>query len=245
MRYHQMDLGNKSIMTESYNALIDYFSSLAPSHADYQRTLSNEARSYAFSSKLSVKEQRHRGGNLDARERTVNMGIAKILKAYRHSSPRVLELGCGAGVSTRHIASIVGTQNVIGVELSPAFLNVAKRHVPGVKFVSRDITNLTQLYEILGNQKFDVVTLADVMEHIPKHRTPGIWNVINQFSKLRGWLYVHSPAPVKQLYTRALQYVEEVVEPTELTLLAHCYGFRLKAFHSDDNFFSAWFSRFI
>jgi trans-aconitate 2-methyltransferase len=58
--------------------------------------------------------------------------------------PRVaLDLGCGPGVTTRLVAETTGAGLTVGVDTSPAFLEVAARDVPaGVAFVRHDVTTL-------------------------------------------------------------------------------------------------------
>lgn len=56
----------------------------------------------------------------------------------RHAAPgRLLVLGCGTG---RVVRSLAGTRQVVGLDRSPAMLELAARRVPGARFVLGDMT---------------------------------------------------------------------------------------------------------
>jgi SAM-dependent methyltransferase len=57
-------------------------------------------------------------------------GILSLLEPVRVREGVVVELGCGSGLLTRHLVD--AGHRVIATDASPAMLDLARRHVPGV-----------------------------------------------------------------------------------------------------------------
>ena len=74
---------------------------------------------------------------------------------------RVLDLGCGAGVpSTRELAKRF---DVLGVDISRAQLERARRNLPGVSFMLADFSELQLPY-----RSFDGVVALYAISHLPR-----------------------------------------------------------------------------
>lgn len=101
---------------------------------------------------------------------------------------KVLDLGCGIGITTEHINSL-GVEKVIGVDLSPKLIDYARNTVKNVKFIVHDITDLEL------NEQFDVITLCDCMEHVPEERYQLLFNTIKKHLKPAGVVYISIPDP--------------------------------------------------
>jgi methionine biosynthesis protein MetW len=74
---------------------------------------------------------------------------------------RVLDLGCSVGQLARHLVDRGCT--VVGVELDEAAAEQARRYCAEVHPADLD---LVELGELLGDDRFDVVVCADVIEHL-------------------------------------------------------------------------------
>lgn len=86
---------------------------------------------------------------------------AKLLRAVGRSK-RVLEVGCASGVQTRILAENLECK-VTGIEIDPAAAAEA------AKFCERVIVGDLESNEVfasLGSERFDVITIADVLEHL-------------------------------------------------------------------------------
>lgn len=88
---------------------------------------------------------------------------------------RILDLGCGTGERvTRHL---VEQYRVMGVDISPHSIEVAKREVPGAVFLCADMTCLQ-----VESGSFDAVVAFFSIIHVPKEEQPSI------FSSIYRWL---------------------------------------------------------
>ena len=72
----------------------------------------------------------------------MNKAIVKA-RFLKLSGEKVLELGCGYGYYTDYFQSIGG--DVIGVDGSPAMIEIAKQKYPDSAFAVADITEKTSL----------------------------------------------------------------------------------------------------
>jgi ubiquinone/menaquinone biosynthesis C-methylase UbiE len=84
-----------------------------------------------------------------------------ILDAALTAGARVLELGCGAGVPiTEHLAR---HYRVIGLDLSPGQLDMARRCVAAAEFVRGDMAALS-----FAGASFDAVAAFYAIIHVPR-----------------------------------------------------------------------------
>ena len=74
---------------------------------------------------------------------------------------RVLDLGCGAGLpSTRDLARRF---RVVGVDISPVQIGLARRNVPAAAFIEGDIADVE-----FGEATFDGVAALYAISHVPR-----------------------------------------------------------------------------
>jgi SAM-dependent methyltransferase len=88
---------------------------------------------------------------------------AKVLRAVG-SGKRVLEVGCASGVQTKILRDAHGC-TVTGIEIDPAAARDAAEYCNRV--IVGDLETLDLNRELAG-QRFDVIVIADVLEHL-KH----------------------------------------------------------------------------
>jgi ubiquinone/menaquinone biosynthesis C-methylase UbiE len=87
---------------------------------------------------------------------------------------RVLDLGCGDGTKTRRLAERF---EVVGVDVSPEQLRLARTAAPEVTFVEADFSELD-----FAAGAFDVVTAFYSFMHVPRDRH------LELFGKVLRWL---------------------------------------------------------
>jgi SAM-dependent methyltransferase len=93
---------------------------------------------------------------------------------------RVLDLGCGAGVPST--ATLAERHDVLGVDLSAAQLELARRNVPGARFERGDMTGLS-----FPDGSFDAVTAFYSVLHVPREEQGALFSRIARWLRPGGW----------------------------------------------------------
>ena len=86
---------------------------------------------------------------------------AKVLRAVGQGK-RVLEVGCASGVQSRFLKEKLGC-TVTGIEINPSAAADASKYCERV--IVGDLESM-DLASQLGDSKFDVIIIADVLEHL-------------------------------------------------------------------------------
>jgi 2-polyprenyl-3-methyl-5-hydroxy-6-metoxy-1,4-benzoquinol methylase len=83
----------------------------------------------------------------------------------RHSprGRRVLDVGCGSGLLGVRLREMGNT--VWGADSAEEIAGVAAERLD--RFVLVDVTNADRVAEALGDERFDTIVFADVLEHLP------------------------------------------------------------------------------
>jgi 2-polyprenyl-3-methyl-5-hydroxy-6-metoxy-1,4-benzoquinol methylase len=93
--------------------------------------------------------------------------VAPVLKFLRKSGARkVLDLGCGNGTFTAHLAG--AGFDVVGADASASGIRIASKFVPAGTFIEHSLERSLPL-QLHG--QFDAVTAVEVVEHLPM---PGV-----------------------------------------------------------------------
>lgn len=101
--------------------------------------------------------------NLEARDRELSPYAARlrdvaVLWASRHGgTPRMLDIGCGVGWTAQGLATL---GPVVGIDLSQAAVDAARRRCPQAQFVCGDF------FTTALSGRFDVVTTSDTIAHV-------------------------------------------------------------------------------
>ncbi len=100
-------------------------------------------------------------GFLDAHNESYLRTYITLVTKYSSLENRILELGCGNGLS----AHLLNKQEhwVVGTDVSPFFLSdTAKWHNESLKYIACDALELP-----FGDETFDVVCSNELIEHVP------------------------------------------------------------------------------
>jgi cyclopropane fatty-acyl-phospholipid synthase-like methyltransferase len=101
--------------------------------------------------------------------------MATELSGRLAGGARVLDLGCGAGVSDTQ--ALAKRFRVTGVDISGEQIRRARENVPGAEFIHADMTEVE-----LPPASFDAVTAFYSFNHVPRDLLAGL------FARIHGWL---------------------------------------------------------
>jgi 2-polyprenyl-3-methyl-5-hydroxy-6-metoxy-1,4-benzoquinol methylase len=87
----------------------------------------------------------------------------KLLAFVGHDK-KVLEIGCASGIQSKILRDVFRC-NVVGIEINPIAAEQAKHYCD--QLIVGDIESMG-LRERLGDKKFDVILMADVLEHLKR-----------------------------------------------------------------------------
>lgn len=150
----------------------------------------------------------------------------------RASRPSILDVGCGAGVMTHYLARYGA---VTGTDFSAAAIDAARRFVPEADFVAGALDDLPD------GRRYDVITLFDVLEHIPTPDRPVFLTQIATLLTADGIVLLSTPYPAftarrREAEDPSLQIIDEVVELAELLPELAAAGLQLTRYEAYDVF---------
>jgi cyclopropane fatty-acyl-phospholipid synthase-like methyltransferase len=123
-------------------------------------------------------------------ERSRHRMVYSHLDRYIRPGSSVLDIGCGTGLTSRHIAS--HKCKVVGVDLSPSLIDFAKSRNNGfdIEYVVADIAHWDD------PRKFDYIVMVDVAEHILPDSVGDLMSVLNRVSHPDTVLLLHIPKKI-------------------------------------------------
>ena len=95
----------------------------------------------------------------------------KYILQHSHglAGKRVLDVGCGGGILSEAMA--IQGANVTGIDMSFAPLEVARRHAQesdlSIAYLQTTIEKMAEKSTALSEEKFDVITCMEMLEHVP------------------------------------------------------------------------------
>lgn len=145
--------------------------------------------------------------------------IGKLCDRFVAPGAHVLEIGCGAGIMSKHLEPRVS--RLVGVDISETAIRMAKLYVPGGKceFKVLDVTGDASDLSRYG--AFDAILMPDVLEHIPTARQRDLFARLESLLGPRGVVLLTYPSPEYQEYLRRdrpelLQVVDETLRLSEI-----------------------------
>jgi SAM-dependent methyltransferase len=130
-------------------------------------------------------------------------------------------MGCGSGQGAHFIAKRVASNaKIIALDISSENIAMAKALYPhsNIKFIEHDVLS----YDI--EEKFDLIVLPDVYEHIPLTSRRRLHGTIKNLLNDGGKVILTVPSPAHQEYLRrkgeGLQIIDEDVTLDDLVCMA-------------------------
>ena len=100
----------------------------------------------------------------------VEQAIVQMLERTQPS--RVLELACGTGLCTRHVAPRVGHVTAVDASAEVIAINRARVGAPNVDYVQAD------LFAWTPKTRYDLVFMGFWLSHVPHARFDAFWSMI-------------------------------------------------------------------
>ena len=168
----------------------------------------------------------------NARHEQLKLLVADALRGSRRGV-RILDVGCGTGVMTAFMTRF-GTAT--GVDYSGPAVRLATAMVPDASFSAGSLIDAG-----LDSGAYDLITLFDVLEHVPLPQRSGFADELGRLLSRDGTLVASTPHPrttewMRQERPELMQVVDEAVELHEVIellapldlILAHYQSFDIE-----------------
>jgi cyclopropane fatty-acyl-phospholipid synthase-like methyltransferase len=181
---------------------------------------------------------------LDYRLKNNNLRLARAISRvtqFVQSGETLLDLGCGIGyLADRVSGNLCDSIRIWACDTGPRNIWYASQTVsrPNISFFEADIVSeFTKIKKLVG--EVDVVSVIDVIEHIPAAEHEGLFANIASVLRAGSRVVLTYPSPQYQLYLKQqkpeeLQVVDEVVQIDSLAAIMNGHGFFLKHFSVED-----------
>jgi trans-aconitate 2-methyltransferase len=157
---------------------------------------------------------------------SINLRHYKIIN-YLHKEglnqrSTVLEIGCGVGTLTKLIAKSCTKGLIKATDISDESIKYAKTFLKNYKNVDYQVTNMS---DFISDIKFDIIVLADVLEHIPKSYHSTLFSTISNHMHKNSALIIHIPhfkliEFLKENQPEKLQIIDQPISPLDLISVA-------------------------
>jgi len=149
--------------------------------------------------------------NPNPRHQKIISYLKNLFQKYNFKN--ALEIGCGIGIISEFISKHIS--EVTGIDISGENIKFAKATVKKVNFHCSDFL------EFPVKEKFDLITLFDVLEHLPKETHKNVFKRINEISKPNTIIIITIPDPyflshIRKYNPEKLQVVDESIYLSEM-----------------------------
>lgn len=137
--------------------------------------------------------------------------LGRLLNQVKPRS--VLDLGCATGMLTKYL--VEKGCDAVGVDINPKLVEIARRNVQA-EFHVADAAEFAKTCD----QKFDLVLLLDILEHIPRDEVVDLLATVRNLISEDGFVLVRTPN-MNAIHVAGMFYVdwEHLTPFTERSLL--------------------------
>ena len=147
----------------------------------------------------------------------------------------VLELGCGIGVMTSLISRQANHGLTEAIDISPGSVAEAKKRIKrqnNVHFVVADLKHFDS-----SRTDFDIITLLDVLEHIPEEDHADLYVKISKLMHRKSVFFISIPTPDSIVYEKLhfpenVQIIDQELRAEILITRAYQAGLELDFFRT-------------
>ncbi len=179
------------------------------------------------------------------RQRSVGVNIRhlsilkRLKKAGLTDSSTVLEIGCGIGTLTSLLARVVRNGKIVATDISDESIAHARKELKhtNIEFITADIIDHSL------TRKFDLIVLADVLEHVPIEYHPAIFKNLSSMMLADSVLAINIPFPLFNAWAientpEKMQIIDQALHTDDLLSAAYPAGLHLAQLES----YSLWTS---
>lgn len=120
----------------------------------------------------------------------------------------VLDVGCGEGRFLGLLDSRINRK--VGVDLSERAIGFAKAFHPNIEFLAKDSSEI--------DEKFDMVTAIEVLEHIPDEEVNGFFKKLADRTNEQGRIMMSVPTTVKPVSAKHYRHYDLALFQKQLKL---------------------------
>lgn len=131
----------------------------------------------------------------------LNFILHKIKKL---SFKSLLDIGCGDGRFLHELYKIAPQKRLVGLDYSKQAIKFAEAMNPKIKFINTDLLVDKPIFE----EKFDVITLIECLEHIPLDIIDKFIEKINFYLKEEGFFIISVPSKNVKLNPKHFQHFD-------------------------------------
>lgn len=161
----------------------------------------------------------------------------KLITGYLTPNSNILDLGCGIGIVPEQLATKLKQGKILACDLGKNNTNYARKTIRSdkIEFFQVDLVENFELIRSKLTAPVELVTMVDVIEHLPPNSYEQLLNNLNQVMSDRAKLILTYPSPEYQVYLqqhnpKELQIIDEVIEINSLIQLARKSEFNLEYF---------------
>jgi SAM-dependent methyltransferase len=151
----------------------------------------------------------------------IEAALEALIAWIPKNTANILEIGCGIGASSWRIARLCRQAKVLGVDISPRSIEVARTCFRSDNLSFRD----TELRNGSVSEKFDFVVMMDVYEHIAVGQRPDLHAFIAGALTASGRIFLSVPTPqhlqfLRDRHPEEIQPVDEDIDVAVLQRLS-------------------------